>query len=387
MLARTVVVPFAVAPDQVQQLLDRAVAVAFGVERQRKIEAGLVIVGIGRELLVQRRRVARLRRLFAQLEFGFDRADRFVGRAVGAHETQRRTRAFEIAALQIAAREARDRTGMAGFVLQHMAVGLRRIAEIAGSESLVGRSQNLVGMARARFAARQLLHEGSQLRFRNCAREAVDRLAVLERVNGRDRLDAQLAGNFLVLVDVHLDETHGALGFRNDLFERGSELLARPAPRRPEIDNHGNVPRRFQHIGREGFQRNVFDKRARRAGGRCVRHGGRRAGHGPACGTDQGHSKSFQCSRPERWALRPRKKRPRNCGSGPGGFCRAKPGKRQAAPRVAFSRPATPRPGSKNRRNRGNSPAASTYGPAGCPHPSRQVSGAPHASAGSAHPS
>jgi hypothetical protein len=211
-----------------EQLLDGAVAVAFGIERQREIVARLMIVGIGRELRAQRRAVAGLRRLLAQFQFRFDGADRFVGGAVGAHEAQRGTRAFEIAALQIAARQPRDRARMARLFLQHMAVALRRIAEIAGGERFVGGRENFLGVACARFAARQLLHEGADLRFRNRAHEAVDRLAVLEGIDGRDRLDAKLARDLLVLVDIDLDETHRALGLRHHFFERGTSCLQGP---------------------------------------------------------------------------------------------------------------------------------------------------------------
>ena len=56
---------------------------------------------------------------------------------------------------------------MAGLVLQHMAIGLRRGADIAGGEGLVGRGQHFLGMVVAAMAvaAGQLLHEGLDLAF------------------------------------------------------------------------------------------------------------------------------------------------------------------------------------------------------------------------------
>ena len=52
------------------------------------------------------------------------------------------------------------------------------------------------------------LDEGLDLAFGQGAHEAVDRLAVLEGDDGRDRLDAELAGDLRMVVDVHLDQPH-----------------------------------------------------------------------------------------------------------------------------------------------------------------------------------
>ena len=49
LLARRGVVPGAVAPDDREQFVGRLVALAFGVERDRQIEACLMIVRIGGE--------------------------------------------------------------------------------------------------------------------------------------------------------------------------------------------------------------------------------------------------------------------------------------------------------------------------------------------------
>ena len=45
MLARRVVIPFAVAPDDFQQIFDGAFAIALGVTRQSQIVARLMIIG------------------------------------------------------------------------------------------------------------------------------------------------------------------------------------------------------------------------------------------------------------------------------------------------------------------------------------------------------
>src|SRR5215471_9579272 len=108
------------------------------------------------------------------------------------------------------------------------------------------------------LSAGQRLHEGTDLAFRNRAHEAVDGLSVLEGVHGRNRLDAQLPRDLLVLVDVDLDELDGALRLSNDLFDCRPELLARPAPRRPEIHDHWNLARSLQYVGRECGERAVL---------------------------------------------------------------------------------------------------------------------------------
>jgi hypothetical protein len=56
--------------------------------------------------------------------------------------------------------------------------------------------------------------------------------------DGGDRLDAELAGDGGMVVDVHLDQLDATAGLLTDLFELRRQLLARPAPRRPEIDQH-----------------------------------------------------------------------------------------------------------------------------------------------------
>src|SRR4051794_9204733 len=85
-----------------------------------------------------------LRRLLAQLEFGFDGPDRLVLRAVRAHQLQRLPRALDIAALEITARETRYGLRMTRFVLKDMRIGLRRLADIAGVVGLFRDSENFV---------------------------------------------------------------------------------------------------------------------------------------------------------------------------------------------------------------------------------------------------
>ena len=50
LLARGVVVPGALLADDREKLVQRTVAIAFGVQRKREVEARLGVVGIGRKL-------------------------------------------------------------------------------------------------------------------------------------------------------------------------------------------------------------------------------------------------------------------------------------------------------------------------------------------------
>src|SRR5207247_3963352 len=71
--------------------------------------------------------------------------------------------------------------------------------------------------------------------------EPVDDLAVVEGVDGGNRLHLEGGGNPRVLVDVHLDQLHAAFGGVDHLLDGGSQRAARPAPRRPEVDHDGDL--------------------------------------------------------------------------------------------------------------------------------------------------
>src|SRR5215470_1851381 len=70
LLARAVVVPFAVAPHDLDEMVDRLLAAVLAVERHRKVEPRLVVERIGRDLgLELADRTDRLR-LLGQLDGG-----------------------------------------------------------------------------------------------------------------------------------------------------------------------------------------------------------------------------------------------------------------------------------------------------------------------------
>src|SRR5665213_2823662 len=59
LLARRLVVPGAVAPDAVEQMVDGLFALAGGEERRSQIEPRLMVLGIGRQPHLERRGLAR----------------------------------------------------------------------------------------------------------------------------------------------------------------------------------------------------------------------------------------------------------------------------------------------------------------------------------------
>src|SRR5262249_9325407 len=110
----------------------------------------------------------------------------------------------------------------------------------------------------------QPFDEGDDLALRQGAEEAVDRLAVDESEDCRNRLDTELPRDRGVLVDVHLDELYLALGGTNRFLQHRCELLAWPAPFRPEV---------HQDRLAFGFLHYVFDKAL---SGRVLDHHGAR---------------------------------------------------------------------------------------------------------------
>ena len=97
----------------------------------------------------------------------------------------------------------------------------------------------LLGRRFLRGGRQVLVQEFLDLAFGQCASEAIHRLAVHQQDAGRDAADAEGLAELLLLVgiDLHQLETPG-IG-RLDLFKQGAKRLARAAPRRPEINQHG----------------------------------------------------------------------------------------------------------------------------------------------------
>ena len=109
------------------------------------------------------------------------------------------------------------------------------------------------------------------------ADEAVDDLAVLQRVHGRDALHLERRGRLAVGVDVDLGEDDLAAGLVDHLLEDRSERLARAAPLRPEVDHHRHLLRALHHLGGEGGVGDVDRHGWQCTGGGTLAHLGRRA--------------------------------------------------------------------------------------------------------------
>ena len=160
---------------------------------------------------------------------------------------------------------------MAAVLGEKLRINLGRAGGIAFGERGVGGFQQILGFA-ADAVLGQPLEEGGDLALRQRPHEAVGRLAVDEGDHGRDRLDAHLAGDRGVLVDIHLDELDLALGRFDGLFEDGRELLARAAPRRPEIDQHRLALGFLDDVLDESLRRRVLDRRVRGCGSSLLQH-------------------------------------------------------------------------------------------------------------------
>ena len=69
-----------------------------------------------------------------------------------------------------------------------------------------------------------------------------------------------------MLVDVDLDEFDRPVGLLDDFFDRRPELFARPAPRRPEIDDDGRLFGRDQDVLLERVVAGILDQIGRGGG-------------------------------------------------------------------------------------------------------------------------
>src|SRR5258708_6993164 len=147
---------------------------------------------------------------------------------------------------------------MSRLLLQQVTVSLGGHADVSCRCSFVCSSKNLGALIDACRCTAQRLLEGFDLTFGYGAHETVYGLTVPEGVDGRNRLNSQLAGDLLILVDVDFDEAHGTLGLVHRLLQGGPQLLTGAAPGRPEIDDDRNLARGFEHVSGEGRQRTVL---------------------------------------------------------------------------------------------------------------------------------
>jgi hypothetical protein len=91
------------------------------------------------------------------------------------------------------------------------------------------------------------------------AGEAVDGSTVGECVYRRDRLDTEGLGELGIFVDVDLYQLDPTICFMYRLLQRGPQLLARTAPRRPKIDHYRRLMRCVDHVGLEAASAAFLD--------------------------------------------------------------------------------------------------------------------------------
>ena len=161
--------------------------------------------------------------------------------------------------------------GLAVVFLEDRGKGLGRVVERPLGQHLLrrgdGGGQRAFG-GEGRHLGDELVH----LAARQRTLEAVDRLTVVEGIDGRDRPDPELLRDLRVLVDIDLDHLHLAAGRLHRRFQRRAELLAGAAPRRPEIDDDRHLFRGLDHVLHEGRLGDVLDQIARTRGRARLSH-------------------------------------------------------------------------------------------------------------------
>src|SRR5215510_2633784 len=263
LLARPVVIPLAIALDDPEQVIDGLLAAPLGIQRDREIEAGLMVERVRRDLLLELSDRSDRLCLLAQLECRAGRSDRGIVALGFRDHRQGLSRLLKGAGAHVAAREAAKGSEIAAVLRQHLGIEVGCARGVAFGKRVVGTLQEgLFLTSEAVFG--QPFDEGDDLALRQGTEEVVDRLAVDESKHCRNRLNTELPRDRGVLVDVHLDELYLAPGGTNGFLQHRCELLAWPAPFRPEID---------QDRLAFGFLDYVFDEALR---GRFFDHGARR---------------------------------------------------------------------------------------------------------------
>ena len=109
-----------------------------------------------------------------------------------------------------------------------------------------------LGHQRVGLGRHDPVEEALDLRRRQRADELVDDLAVLERLHGRDRLDAEGLREPRVGVGVDLHELDLPVALVDGLLDHGPERAARTAPLGPEVDDHGLLVGALDDVALEG---------------------------------------------------------------------------------------------------------------------------------------
>ena len=128
--------------------------------------------------------------------------------------------------------EPADRLGLAQIIGQNLGIDRRSPGGVAFGGRFLG-----LGQQRRQFVLERTdepLDEAADLAFWQRADKSIHRLPLVEGDHGRNRLDAELARDLGMVVDVHLDQ--------GDLAAR-SRRPPSPAPARAACKGHTKAPR------------------------------------------------------------------------------------------------------------------------------------------------
>ena len=96
--------------------------------------------------------------------------------------------------------------------------------------------------------------------FRLNAGKTINRLTVQERVDSWQRLNTELAGNRLVLVDIDFRKPHLAVVAAHNALDHRRQLFTRAAPVGPEIYEHQcRFGRLYNVLGKGGRARVIYE--------------------------------------------------------------------------------------------------------------------------------
>ena len=133
-MRRGVVVPFAVALDDLDQVIDRLLAAALAGERDREIEPGLMIERIGRDLRSRSSSGPDRLRLLGELERGTRGRHRGIVALGLRHHRERRFSFFERTAQHVDAGKPGERGDVGVVLRQYLRVELGGAGGIVGGE-------------------------------------------------------------------------------------------------------------------------------------------------------------------------------------------------------------------------------------------------------------
>ncbi len=138
LLARGVIVPFSIAPNDVDEIIDRFGAAPFAVQGKREIEPRLMVERIGCDLLFQLAKGTNRFRLLGEFERRARGSDRRVVRLGFWNKRERLLGLIECTGAHITARKPGERGNIAAILRQHLRIEIGGAGGIALGEGLLG---------------------------------------------------------------------------------------------------------------------------------------------------------------------------------------------------------------------------------------------------------